>query len=90
MPSRRHPDFGDLLVNMRVKFPDHIDPAIVPLLEQALPPRAPAATFSPEVVVDEVDIMDMDERQQQQYAKGTAKAKDEDEDEEPGVQCANQ
>jgi DnaJ homolog subfamily A member 2 len=92
MPSRRHPDFGDLLVNMRVKFPDHIDPAIGPLLEQALPPRAPVAAFPPEVVVDEVDIVDMDERQQQEYAKGTAKAKakDENKDEEPGAQCANQ
>jgi DnaJ homolog subfamily A member 2 len=88
MPSRRHHDFGDLFVNMRVKFPDHIDPAVVPFLEQSLPPRTPAATFPPEVVVDEVDLMDMDARQQQEHARG--EAMDEDEDSQPRVQCANQ
>jgi DnaJ family protein A protein 2 len=88
MPSRRHHDLGDLFVNMRVNFPDHLDPAVVPLLEQALPPRVPAASFSPEVVVEEVDLLDMDARQQQEHARG--EAMDEDEDAQPRVQCANQ
>lgn len=88
MPSRRHHDFGDLFVNMHVKFPDHIDPAVVPLLEQALPARVPALTYGNDVLVEEVDLMDMDARQQQEHARG--EAMDEDEDAQPRVQCANQ
>lgn len=88
MPSRRHHDFGDLFVNMHVTFPDSIDPAVVPLLEQALPPRKPAETFGPDLLVEEVDMVDMDARQQQEHARGDAM--DEDEEGRPRVQCANQ
>lgn len=88
MPSRRHHDFGDLFVNVRVVFPDRIDPAVVPLLEQALPPRKPAETYGPDVMVEEVDMVDMDARQQQEHARGDAM--DEDDDGRPRVQCANQ
>lgn len=88
MPSRRHHDFGDLFVNMHIVFPDSIDPSTVPMLEQALPPRKPAETFGPDVLVDEVDMMDMDARQQQEHARGDAM--DEDDDGRPRVQCANQ
>ncbi|KAG8801544.1 Type I HSP40 co-chaperone [Serendipita sp. 411] len=88
MPSHRHHHPGDLYVHLKVNFPDHLDPNVVPLLEQALPPRVPAATYGSDVVVDEVDLMDMDARQQQEHARGDAM--DEDEDAQPRVQCANQ
>lgn len=88
MPSQRHHDHGDLFVNLRVAFPDRIDPAVVPLLEQALPPRTPAQTYPPDVVTEEVDLEDMDARQQAEHARGDAM--DEDDDHQPKVQCANQ
>jgi DnaJ family protein A protein 2 len=88
MPSQRHHDFGDLFVNLHVTFPDHLDPAVVPLLEQALPPRKLAETFPTDVAVEEVDLMDMDARQQQEHARGDAM--DEDDDAQPKVACANQ
>jgi DnaJ homolog subfamily A member 2 len=73
---------------MHVTFPDALDPNVVPLLEQALPPRKPAETFGGDVLVEEVDMMDMDARQQQERARGDAM--DEDDDGRPRVQCANQ
>ena len=88
MPSRRHHDFGDLFVNMHVTFPDRIEPEAIPLLESALPPRKPVEMPGPDVIVDEVDMMDMDARQQQEHARGDVM--DEDEDGRPRVQCANQ
>jgi len=88
MPSQRHHDFGDLFVNLRVTFPDYIDPNMVPLLEQALPPRKPAETFPKEVLVEEVDLVDMDARQQQEHARGDAM--DEDDEAQPRMACTNQ
>lgn len=88
MPSQRHHDFGDLFVNLHVSFPDRLDPDVVPLLEQALPPRKPAQTFPADILVEEVDLTDMDARQQQEHARGDAM--DEDDDPQPRVACANQ
>lgn len=88
MPSQRHHDFGDLFVHLHVSFPDRIEPNLVPLLEQALPPRKPAETFPRDVLVEEVDMEDMDARQAQEHARGDAM--DEDEDAQPRVACANQ
>jgi DnaJ family protein A protein 2 len=88
MPSYRHHDFGDLFVNLHVKFPDHIDPAVIPLLEQALPMREPLPKFPSSIVTEEVELQEMDARQKHNYSKGDAM--DEDEDGQARVQCANQ
>ncbi|KAG8879307.1 Type I HSP40 co-chaperone [Tulasnella sp. 331] len=90
MPSHRHHEPGDLYVRLNVAFPTSIDPAVVPFLEQALPPRRPLPTYPKNVHVEEVDLSELDARQQ----KTAQKAGDEmDEDaggEEPRVACANQ
>ncbi|KAG8834249.1 Type I HSP40 co-chaperone [Serendipita sp. 399] len=78
MPSQRHHHHGDLYVHMKVNFPDNLDPNVVPLLEQALPPRVPAVTYPSDVLVEEVDLMDMDARQQQEHARGDSMEEDED------------
>jgi len=88
MPSHRHHDFGDLFVNLHVKFPDHVDPSAVALLEKALPPREPLPKFSSSTVTEEVELQEMDARQKHNYTKGDAM--DEDEDSQGRVQCANQ
>jgi len=88
MPSYRHHDFGDLFVNLHVKFPDHVDPNAIALLEQALPPREPLPKFPSSVVTEEVELQEMDARQKHNYSKGDAM--DEDEDSQARVQCANQ
>ena len=88
MPSHRHHDLGDLFVNLHVKFPDHIDPSVISLLENALPPRDPLPKFPGNVVTEEVELQEMDARQKHNYTKGDAM--DEDEDGQARVQCANQ
>ncbi|NXD32449.1 MAS5 protein, partial [Spelaeornis formosus] len=39
MPSYRHHELGDLVVQINVKFPDSLDPAALAPLESILPPR---------------------------------------------------
>lgn len=86
MPSQRHHEPGDLYVKISVKFPETIDPASVPLLERALPPRRPVEKFDKNVVLEEVTLDDTDTRQRGGVHD---EAMDEDQ-EEPRVQCANQ
>lgn len=77
-----------MYVKLSVTFPDSIDPSVIPLLEQALPPRKPIDNFDRNVVLDEVHLDDADTR-----TRGGLRddAMDEDEDGgEPRVQCANQ
>ena len=88
MPSFRHHEPGNLFVKMKVVFPEHIDGDIIPLLEQALPPRNPVDTFPSSVVVEEVDLENLDARQARE-AEMQQEASMEDEG-EPRVQCANQ
>jgi DnaJ family protein A protein 2 len=88
MPSYRHHDFGDLFVNLHVRFPDYVDPKGVGLLEQALPPRDPLPKFPSNTVTEEVELQEMDARQKHNYTKGDAM--EEDEDGQARVQCANQ
>ena len=88
MPSYRHHDPGDLFVNLHVKFPDHIDPSAISLLEKALPPRDQLPKFPSNIVTEEVELQEMDARQKHNYSKGDAM--DEDEDSQARVQCANQ
>jgi len=88
MPSHRHHDHGDLFVNLHVRFPDHIDPSVIPLLEKALPPRDQLPKLGSNIVTEEVELQEMDARQKHNYTKGDAM--DEDEDGQARVQCANQ
>lgn len=88
MPSYRHHEPGDLYVKISVNFPQNIDPAVIPLLEQALPPRNPMQKFNKKLHVDEVTLEEPNDRQRRSAANG--EDMDEDDDERPGVQCAQQ
>ncbi|KAJ7098173.1 hypothetical protein B0H15DRAFT_920817 [Mycena belliarum] len=86
MPSQRHHEPGDMYVKLGVVFPESIDPAVIPLLEKALPPRKPLETFARNIVLDEVSLDDVDTR-----SRGGMRDDSMDEDgEEPRVQCAQQ
>jgi len=88
MPSQRHHEPGDLYVKFAVKFPDYIDPAVIPLLERALPPRTEIEKFPKNILLEEVDLDEPDAR-----SKASAmleESMDEDHEGEPRVQCANQ
>jgi DnaJ homolog subfamily A member 2 len=92
MPSQRHHEPGDLYVKLTVKFPDHMDPNVIPLLEKALPPRKPLEKFTKNVEKEEVDLVDVDSRKQE-HANRMGSGDDMDTEEDgghPGVQCANQ
>ncbi|TFK26374.1 DnaJ-domain-containing protein [Coprinopsis marcescibilis] len=88
MPSHRHHEPGDLYVKLSIKFPDHIDPAVIPHLENALPPRQPLESVPKGFATEEVVLAEADQRRRPDRG-----AYDEDMDEdhdEPRVQCANQ
>lgn len=87
MPSQRHHEPGDLYVKLNVTFPETIDPAAYPLLEQALPPRKPVEKFAGNIVLDEVDMDETDVRAGPGGMRDDAMDEDGD---EPRVQCANQ
>ena len=40
MPSQRHHEMGDLYVKFSIKWPEHIDPSKIHLLEYVLPRRS--------------------------------------------------
>jgi len=90
MPSYRHHEPGDLYVRLNVSFPQSLDPAVVPLLEEALPPRKPLPTYTNNVHIDEVELSDLDARQAKAAQKGGDDMDEDDESGEPRVQCANQ
>lgn len=87
MPSQRHHEPGDLFVHMSVKFPEKIDPAVIPILEKALPPRVPMEIPSGNANMEEVDLDDVDARQRERASGGDPMDEDEG---EPRVQCAQQ
>jgi len=89
MPSHRHHDFGNLYIRIQVKFPDSIDPALIPQLEAALPPRKPLAALPPNKHMEEVMLEEPNERQRMANDRDDAMDEDE-EDGRPGVQCAQQ
>jgi DnaJ family protein A protein 2 len=77
-----------MFVKLTVKFPESIDPSVIPLLEKALPPRKPVEKFPKNIHVEEVEFSAVDHRRQPDLRDD---AMDEDEDGgEPRVQCANQ
>ena len=86
MPSQRHHELGDLYIKFSIKWPQHIDPEKIHLLEQVLPPRRTLPKLPKGVLVDEVTMSDVDPRQERAMQE---EAMDEDEG-EPRVQCANQ
>lgn len=89
MPSQRHHEPGDLYVKFEVQFPDHLDPAAVPLLEKALAPRKPIDKFPKNVIMEEVDLGEVDARSKAHAMQDDA-MDGEYEQGEPRVQCANQ
>jgi len=90
MPSHRHHEPGNLFVKLNVRFPDFIDPELIPHLEAALPARDPPKKYGKEIMVEEVDMNDLDARQQEAAKKSSDAMDEDDDDEQPRVQCANQ
>jgi DnaJ family protein A protein 2 len=86
MPSQRHHEMGDLFIKVSIKWPEHIDPDKLHLLEEVLPPRRQLPKFPKNVLVEEVEISDVDPRQERAMQDDSM----DDVDEEPRVQCANQ
>ena len=84
----RHHEPGDLYETLSVKFPETIDPAAFPLLEQALPPRKPVDKVAKGVLTEEVVLAEPDVRRRPDRHHSHDDM-DEDHD-EPRVQCANQ
>lgn len=75
---------GRLIIQFVVNFPKSIDPAIIPTLEQCLPPRE-------EVIVpdgaEECNLVDLDPDQESRR-RDTRQAYEEDESGPSRVQCA--
>jgi DnaJ family protein A protein 2 len=91
MPSQRHHEPGDLYVKFIVKFPDHLDAAVIGFLERALPPRKPIEKFSKNIIIEEPPLDEVDTRSRQRAERmHDGEPMDEDGEGEPRVQCANQ
>lgn len=93
MPSHRHHELGDLVVQIAVKFPDSLDAAALAPLESILPPRPELPKLPKNVHIDEVETMvDASERRTKSGMGGEGDdAMDTDEEGQggPQVQCAN-
>ena len=94
MPSYRHHELGDLYVHINVKFPDHMDPTSIPMLEQALPPRKALEKLKKGSAqhYEETTLEEPNDRQRRSAFGNTNGGEDgmdeDDEDGRPGVQCA--
>jgi DnaJ homolog subfamily A member 2 len=75
-----------MYIKLLIKFPEHLDVSVIPLLERALPPRKPLDRFSKNIVIEEAHLSDADVRSKTETRDD---AMEEDQD-EPRVQCANQ
>ena len=61
MPTYKNPfEKGKLVIQFFVKFPDHIDASVVPLLERVLPPRPVVEIPIDDETVEEVALVDVD------------------------------
>jgi DnaJ family protein A protein 2 len=89
MPSQRHHEPGDLIVKLSVTFPESMDPSSIPLLEKALPPRAPVESFPKSIIVEDVEMDEVD-MTRSGPGRDSDSPMDEDEGGEPRVQCAQQ
>lgn len=87
MPSYRHHEMGDLIVQLSVKFPDVLDPELLAPLETILPARPPLPDYGKEVHLDNaVEMGDADEKR-----AGTGRgedAMDEDDEQSGGPQVS--
>lgn len=92
MPSYRHHELGDLYVRLNVKFPESIDPSVIPSLEAALPKRKALAQFGKKIHMDEVTLEEPNDRQKRSASGAGGDDMDEDDEDGrgPGVQCAQQ
>lgn len=88
MPSFRHHELGDLYIKIHVKFPDSIDPAVIPALESALPKRKAIKQFGKQIHVDEVTLEEPNDRQKRSATSNGDEMDEDEEDGRPGVQCA--
>ena len=76
-----------MFVRLSVKFPDHINPDVIPLLEKALEARTPIEKFPSSIHLEEVELDEVDQRQRDRAA---AEDPMDEDDDQPRVQCANQ
>lgn len=93
MPSYRHHEPGDMIVSIRVAFPDSLPPDAVPALESVLPRRPAPPQFAVNIHVEEVELEDATDRQTRTaHRSNGAEGMDEDDETggQPHVQCANQ
>lgn len=92
MPSYRHHENGDLVVNISIDFPESIPEASIPLLEKALPPRPALPKFSSNIHLEDTYMIDADEKTSRKHANGKDSDGMDDEEHEhrEGVQCAQQ
>lgn len=90
MPSHRHHEPGDLILNISIEFPESIPESAIPLLEKALPPRPAFDKFPASMHIEETVMQDVDEKTRKKAANGKDEGMDEDEHDqrEGGVQCA--
>jgi DnaJ-class molecular chaperone len=58
---------GDMFVKLSVKFPERVDPALVPQLDAILPPRAPAKEFPHIIKFEDVEVEDLNADQRMRY-----------------------
>lgn len=90
MPSYRHHELGDLYVQIKVNFPTSIDPAVIPLLEQALPARKGMPKLPKKTHIDEVTLEEPNDRQKRSAASNGDEMDEDEDDGRPGVACAQQ
>ncbi|PLW07125.1 hypothetical protein PCASD_24796 [Puccinia coronata f. sp. avenae] len=92
MPSPRYHNPGDLILSIKVVFPDSIPPESCQALQALLPPPRPLPTWGDNILVDEVTMVDASDAR----TKSRGRVDEMDEDDEgggsgqPHVQCAQQ
>lgn len=91
MPSPRFHTPGDLLISIKICFPDSIPPEACPTLQVLLPPPRPLPQWSDDIHVEEVTMVDASEARTKSRANGDEMDEDEDpRGDQPHVQCAQQ
>jgi DnaJ family protein A protein 2 len=58
---------GDMFVKLSVKFPERVDPALLPKLAGILRPRTPAREFPHVTKFEDVKVEDLDAHQRARY-----------------------
>ena len=77
---------GKLIIQFLVKFPEHINPALISQLESILPPR-PRVDLPTGDLVEEVTLMEIDNEKEDPQKNHRKHYYDEDEGPHAGVQC---